>query len=301
MMTPTISGLLVIDKPSGMTSRSAVDRVQGWFPRRTRIGHTGTLDPLATGVLVLCVGTATRLTEFVQAMPKTYRAGLLLGARSETDDLEGPMTSVEVERIPEAAQVHGALEAFIGEVDQVPPTYSAAKVTGRRAYELARKGRTVTLQPRKVTIYDIDILAFAFPRLEIEVRCGKGTYIRSVARDLGENLGCGALIETLRRTRVGPFQVEDAVALDVEADVAHGRMHPLAAAVADLPQVLVDRQQECDLVQGRTILCAGNDKMATFAGAQTCAALDADGRLIAVGTWDASRSRFAPAKVIANQ
>src|SRR5437763_3982315 len=129
-----MNGWLVIDKPLGMTSRDAVNRAQRWFPRSTRLGHTGTLDPLATGVLVLCVGVATRLTEYVQAMPKTYRAGLVLGARSDTDDAEGTIVPTPNAAVPELAQLHESLRGFVGEIDQVPPAYSAAKVQGRRAY-----------------------------------------------------------------------------------------------------------------------------------------------------------------------
>src|SRR5713101_3174929 len=140
MSDPAINGLLVVDKPSGMTSRDVVDRAARWFPRRTRVGHTGTLDPLATGVLVLCIGQATRLTEYVQRMGKTYRAGLRLGARSDTDDADGTITPAAVDQPPGQEPVQVALEQFIGEVDQVPPAHSAAKVAGRRAYDLARRG-----------------------------------------------------------------------------------------------------------------------------------------------------------------
>src|SRR5262249_34880588 len=173
-------GLLVLDKPGGVTSRDAVDRAQRWFPRGTRLGHTGTLDPLATGVLVLCVGSATRLTEYVHRMPKTYRAGVLLGARSDTDDADGTVTQVAVAAPPDLTAVRGRLDEFLGEIEQVPPAFSAAKVTGRRAYDLARRGDEVVLQPRKVQIYQIDVRGYAWPRLDLEVRCGKGTYIRSL-------------------------------------------------------------------------------------------------------------------------
>src|SRR5262245_64141974 len=142
-------GLLVLDKPHGVTSRAAVDRALRWFPRGTRIGHTGTLDPLATGVLVLCVGQATRLTEYVQDMAKTYRAGLLLGARSDTDDADGVVTSVVGAVAPDPVAVEVALAGFVGEIEQVPPAYSAAKLTGRRAYDLARRGEEVSRRPRR--------------------------------------------------------------------------------------------------------------------------------------------------------
>src|SRR4051794_35563280 len=186
MPPPHPHGLLVLDKPVGITSRDAVDRALGWFPPKTRVGHTGTLDPLASGVLVLCVGRATRLTEYVQAMGKTYVADVMLGGRSATDDAEGPITLVAVHRIPDRAAVEEALSHFVGRIEQVPPAYSAAKVGGRRAYDLARRGADVALAPRTVRVDAIDVRAFDYPRLTLEVRCGKGTYVRSLARDLGE-------------------------------------------------------------------------------------------------------------------
>ncbi len=177
MAEPTMppSGLLVVDKPGGITSRAVVDRAQGWFPRGTRIGHTGTLDPLATGVLVLCVGQATRLTEYVQRMEKVYRAGVRLGARSDTDDADGNVTSVPVTSPPDRDAVTRALQAFLGPIEQVPPAFSAAKDAGRRAYSLARRGQDVNLAPRIVQIYEINLISFDYPTLDLEIRCGKGT------------------------------------------------------------------------------------------------------------------------------
>jgi tRNA pseudouridine55 synthase len=291
-------GLLVIDKPGGMTSRTAINQVQRWFPRGTRVGHTGTLDPLATGVLVVCLGTATRLAEYVQDMPKTYRASLLFGARSDTDDLEGTVTQAEVKKSPDLAAVKAALPNFVGDTEQIPPSYSAAKIAGRRAYDLARRGREVMLQPRKIKIYGIEVVSFDYPRVEIEVRCGKGTYIRSLARDLGKQLGCGALIESLRRTGVGPFGEKDAVSLDVGSAVAHGRILPLAAAIAELPKVVVDQDCERDLQQGRAVTFAVKHEFNNACGNPTCAVLAKNGRLVAIGTWDASKHRLRPSKVI---
>src|SRR5438105_1078430 len=194
-----MNGLLVIDKPSGMTSRDVVNRVQRWFPRKTKLGHTGTLDPLATGVLVVCVGNATRLAEYVQRMPKTYSATIVLGARSDTDDADGTVTPAPGIAAPPLRQLRDALGAFVGTIAQVPPQFSAAKVTGRRAYALARRGKDVALTARPVTEHAIDLLRYEYPLLELEVRCGKGTYIRALARDLGERLDCGGYIQALRR------------------------------------------------------------------------------------------------------
>jgi tRNA pseudouridine55 synthase len=290
-------GLLVLDKPGGMTSREAVDRSLRWFPRGTRVGHTGTLDPLATGVLVLCVGAATRLTEYVQRLRKTYRTGLRLGARSDTDDADGTITPVAVEQPPDRGTVELRLQEFIGPIDQVPPAYSAAKVTGRRAYDLARQGEEVTLRPRRVHIDRIDVLDFAYPRLELEVRCGKGTYIRSLARDLGERLGCGALVETLRRTRVGPFEVGDAVALEADAATARSRLRPLSDAVYGLPWLTLEAADVARLRQGQGVRPAKISIAPAPAAGDEVAVFERNGTLAAVCVLDEG-GRLRPVKVL---
>ncbi len=196
--TENLHGLLVLDKPSGITSRGALDRAAGWFPRGTRLGHAGTLDPLASGVLVLCLGRATRLVEFVQDLPKTYKARIRLGAHSDTDDATGACVPVPDVCPPALGEIQQAIGGFVGPISQVPPRYSAAHVQGRRAYKLARKEREFKLTPRTITIERIAIDAYHFPHLDLTIDCGKGTYIRSLARDLGESLGCGGLIAALR-------------------------------------------------------------------------------------------------------
>src|SRR5262245_11242648 len=181
------NGLLVLDKPQGITSREAINRIERQLPRGVKIGHTGTLDPLATGVLVVCLGRATRLAEYVQAMAKTYRSTFLLGARSDSDDTDGRVTpAVPPEFVPPSlAEVQVQLQSLVGEIEQVPPAHSAVKTGGQRAYQIARAGDSVDLSSRRVTIHGIDVLSYSWPNLEVEVRCGKGTYIRSLARDLG--------------------------------------------------------------------------------------------------------------------
>ncbi|MFL5338824.1 MAG: tRNA pseudouridine(55) synthase TruB [Gemmataceae bacterium] len=278
-----MDGLLVLDKPGGMTSRDALNRVQRRFPRGTRIGHTGTLDPLATGVLVVCVGQATRLAEYVQSMRKTYRSTFLLGARSDTDDADGTVTPVEGPREISRAEIETSLAAFVGEIEQTPPAYSAAKVTGQRAYDLARRGEDVDLKPRRVLIYGIDILACSWPTLEVEVRCGKGTYIRSIARDLGDRLGCGGYVQVLRRMRVGPFSVDDAVGLDSESPP----LRPVAEALAELPHVVVSADEAVRLRQGQTIPHDGSGEVAVF---------DADNGLVAIANADETGKRLRPVK-----
>jgi tRNA pseudouridine55 synthase len=246
-------GLLIVDKPKGITSREAVNRSQSWFPRHTRIGHAGTLDPLATGVLVICVGAATRLIEYVQRMKKIYQARIQLGARSDTDDAEGTIELVDIPRPPEKPVVTRVLETFQGEIEQVPPIYSAAKVAGRRAYKLARTGQDFCLEKRRVMIHALDLQAYNYPWLDIEVACGKGTYIRSLARDLGDHLGCGAFVETLRRTQVGPFVAANAIPLDLHPAEIPGRLLPLSAAVSELPRIVLQDSEILSLRQGQSL------------------------------------------------
>jgi tRNA pseudouridine55 synthase len=289
-MTPRPDGLLVLDKPAGITSRDAVDRALRWFPRGTRVGHTGTLDPLATGVLVLTLGAATRLTDYVQRMPKTYRAGVRLGVRSDTDDANGTLTPVSVAVPPDAAEVARVAAGFVGTIAQVPPAYSAAKLGGRRAYDLARGGEEVTLRPRPVHVYRIDVQAYAWPDLELEIDCGKGTYIRSLARDLGERLGCGGHVRTLRRTRVGPFTAEMGVAPDADAATAHARLLPAAMAVAELPTVRLPEDLLRRLRQGQAV------PLPDGIAAGEVAVLTQAGELAAVAA--AAKSLLRPVKVL---
>ncbi len=209
-----MNGFLVIDKSAGMTSRDCVNRAQRWFPRRTKIGHTGTLDPLATGVLVLCIGAATKLADRVQAMPKQYETRIRLGATSNTDDADGEIVELPATTIPTRRDLESTLARFIGEIEQLPPQFSALKVEGVRAYDSARKGIEVALKPRIVRVDAITLLTYGWPWLDLRIDCGKGTYIRSIARDLGAHFGVGGLVQTLRRTRVGPFTAEQGIGVD---------------------------------------------------------------------------------------
>ena len=285
-------GLLVIDKPAGMTSRDAVDRAMRWFPKGTRIGHTGTLDPLATGVLVLCVGVATRLAEYVQAMKKTYRAGIFLGARSDTDDADGTITPVANASAPSQSSLVAALAELTGPQEQIPPAFSAAKVSGRRAYKLARQGKNPDLQPRSVHVYRMQLLDYRFPNVELEIECSKGTYIRSLARDLGEKLGCGGYVTSLRRTRIGPFTVEQAVSLHEPAV----ELRPLANAVQELPCCIVDAEAISRLRDGQALpLQEVATEKAPTAEADH-AAFDISGNLLAVLKLE--NETWRPIKVI---
>jgi tRNA pseudouridine55 synthase len=283
-----------------MSSREAVDRSLGWFPRGTRGGHAGTLDPAATGVLVLCIGAATRLTEYVQRMKKTYLAVLRLGARSDTDDAEGNITIEPSTEPPTVEAVSDRLKEFIGEIDQVPPAFSAAKVSGRRAYDLARRGHEVTLSPRRVRVFQIRVLGYQYPRLELEVLCGKGTYIRSLARDLGQSIGCGALLECLRRTRIGVFEVSEAVPLDATPDVARSRILPLPTGVAELPSLCADADTLARLRKGQAVPLTSLSYRPTEDGSTPdVAVFDKSNGLCAVASIDESGLMLRPRKVFA--
>jgi tRNA pseudouridine55 synthase len=269
-----MNGLLVIDKPAGMTSRDAVNRVQRWFPRKTKIGHTGTLDPLATGVLVLCVGAATRLADYVQAMGKTYISRFRLGATSTTDDADGAITETPNATPPTREQINLALTSFIGTIEQTPPAFSALKVDGQRAHDLARKGEDVELRARPVRIDAIRVLAYEWPFLDVEIDCGKGTYIRSIARDLGAKLGVGGMVQTLRRTRIGPFTAEQGISLD--AELTSLDLLPPSAAVAGLERVTVDTVSVRRLRQGQRVTSA-------MSGEGDAVLVDEAGRLVGIG------------------
>lgn len=222
-----MDGWLVLDKPAGLTSRDAVNVVQRWFPRGMKLGHTGTLDPLATGVLVLCLGRATKLADVVQGMGKEYRTVIRLGATSTSDDADGEVTETPDPKVPTEAAVREALTAFVGVIEQLPPAVSALKVNGVRAHELARAGKPVDVKPRPVRVDSVELLRYEWPELELLISCGKGTYVRSIARDLGVKLGVGGLVQALRRTRVGPFTTDKSANLDLAPDQGRARVLPL--------------------------------------------------------------------------
>jgi tRNA pseudouridine55 synthase len=226
-------------------------------------------------------------------MSKTYRSRFRLGARSDTDDADGTIAPAPSTVAPDLAAVAARLAEFVGTIEQVPPAFSAAKIAGRRAYDLARRGEEVVLAPRPVRVHALTLLDYGYPLLDVEVHCGKGTYIRSLARDLGERLGCGAYVETLRRTRVGPFRVQDALSLDADADNARRRLLPVETAVAELPRVVLPNADGRRLCQGQAVECTN-----TRSGGGPIAVFDAGGRLLAVAECDPTGNVLRPAKVL---
>jgi tRNA pseudouridine55 synthase len=289
-------GVLNLNKPSGPTSRDVVNQVARSLGR-VRVGHAGTLDPLASGVLVVCVGSTTRLIDSIQRMPKTYRAVIRMGARSDTLDAQGRVEHVADPPIPSEAEVRQAVSTQVGEILQVPPEYSALKVQGRRAHELARAGREVDLAPRSVRVDRIGLVSYAWPLLELEIDCGGGTYIRSLARDLGEALGCGGFVEVLSRTRIGPFTLVDAVDPSTLTRASlPGRLLSPLAAVPDLPRVVLDSVQVAEIMMGRSI--ASGLLAVPSPPSGPVALLGPDGGLIAIAEVDPA-GNIQPRKVLA--
>jgi tRNA pseudouridine55 synthase len=284
-------GLLPLDKPEGRTSHDIVDAVRRSLNVR-RVGHTGTLDPFASGLLILCVGWATRLAEYVTSLAKLYRGVIRLGERTDTDDRTGAVVArSDGWQGLDAAAIRAALATQIGSIDQVPPIYSAKRVAGRRAYDEARRGRAVELEPVRVRIDRLDLLELALPDVTVEIECGSGTYVRAVARDVGAELGVGGHLRELRRIRIGGFDVASALPVDTDVpapDRIRAALLPPESAVAHLPSARLEPEPASVFRQGTPVEWpaeAGEGPVAVYA----------DGRL--VGIADSREGRLRPRKV----
>lgn len=287
---PPRSAVLLIDKPYGWTSHDVVAKLRRLLGIR-KIGHAGTLDPMATGLLVLALGQATRLLQFLSGMDKDYEGEATFGATSDTYDALGTLTITPSAKLPTTEELDRAAAAFRGDIQQIPPAHSAIKIGGRRAYDLARAGQAVEIKPRSVRIERLDILDYHAPAAKFFATVSSGTYIRSIAHDLGQSLGCGAYLSALRRTRVGHFRVEDAVAPEAEM-VRQFSFITMAKSVSHLPQIeLLDDANIQRLMNGMQVPCAPS------AAGETVAALDAQGELIAIGRVDQHACVFIPALV----
>ena len=253
-----IHGWLSIDKPHGMTSTQVVSAVKR-ITDAQKVGHGGTLDPLATGVLPVALGEATKTVQYVMDAPKAYRFTIRLGARTDTDDAEGTVVATSAER-PATEALAEALQRFVGEIEQRPPTYAAVKVAGERAYDLARRGETVELAPRMVRIDRLMLVSRPDPdHVVLEMECGKGAYVRALARDLGEALGCLGHVVQLRRTRVGGFSAAESISLEaLEQAVANDSLPqvlvPVATALVGIPALAVTEPQADRLRAGQPIV-----------------------------------------------
>lgn len=281
-----IHGWLVLDKPQSITSTQAVGIIRRVFNAQ-KAGHSGTLDPLATGILPIALGEATKTVSFAVDGEKAYRFTVRWGAETETDDTEGAVAKTSDLR-PDRGSIEALLPQFHGEIMQVPPAYSAIKVDGARAYDLARDGETVVLDARPVFIDSLQLVDMPDAATSVfEARCGKGTYVRALARDMGRLLGCYGHVIALRRTRVGPFDEAIAVTMDALMAVSDSGdpeqlsrlLQPVETALADLPELLVSQTDAASLARGQTVLIRGRDAPILSGPAYATS----KGRLIALG------------------
>ena len=268
-----ISGALVVDKPVGMTSHDVVQAIRNGTNLR-RAGHTGTLDPRASGVLVILVGPAVRLSEYVSASDKRYQAIIRLGGSTDTFDSEGLVTPTKNPVDVTEAQFEEALQTFVGEIEQTPPPYSAVKVQGRKAYEMARNGEDVELAPRKITVHHLEVLEWTPPEVVIDVHCSSGTYVRSLANDLGVKLGCGAYLVGLRRTKSGRFSLRDSVPLrKLQEAFTAGNWYqyliPAAEALGDWPAVELSPDEVEGVRHGHRVKVSGEPNELKVRGVST--------------------------------
>lgn len=295
-----LSGILNVDKPPGMTSHDVVDVVRRVAGQR-KVGHAGTLDPMATGVLLVCLGQATRVAEYLMAGRKRYRATITLGVTTDTYDADGQVVSSGGATDLACAEIEMALSSFVGSIEQVPPMYSAVKQDGQPLYKLARQGKMVERKPRPVEVDEIVLLDWTSPSLVVEVACSPGTYIRSLAHDLGQQLGCGAYLAALARLSSGQFTLEQAVSLGrLQEAFQHGQeaqyLLPLDEALLDWPAMIVGADDARRIVQGQTV-CGG---LVVARGDEVlCRAYSLDGDFLAIMIYHAETERWRPKKVFA--
>ncbi len=291
----TINGFLLIDKPQGMTSFGVVGRVRKLLAVR-KAGHCGTLDPLATGLLIVCLGKATKLARFVLGSRKSYQAAITLGATTDTYDREGTVQPGKSDIIPTSDEIKQALKGFVGRIKQTPPIYSALKVNGKPLYKYAREEAEVAVEPREVVIESIELTEYSYPTLKLSVTCGSGTYIRSLAHDLGQQLGCGGFIEELRRERVGDTSVESAISLEelervvtrcktkAEVPSAIGRAFVELEDMITLPAITVEDGKRSQVEHGVPLCAEDISQPADELAANQLVALRASsGDLLAIG------------------
>jgi len=281
------SGLLILDKPHGIPSFKAVQALKRWF-RWKKAGHVGTLDPLATGVLPICVGKATRLIPYIMGYEKGYEALIRLGAETLTQDREGAVTRMYCgRRYPSPEAVEDVLGRFKGEVEQVPPMYSALKYKGRRLYEWARDGEDLPRKPRMVRIEEITCLSYAYPFLLVEITCGRGTYIRSLAADIGRDLGTGGHLWALRRLRVGEYTIERAIQWEAIERMDRGAMEGALISMGEmlhfLPAVRVDRKGKAAMANGQAFTLVNPLPAAPFDKNPIVRIEDPDGAFLGLG------------------
>jgi tRNA pseudouridine55 synthase len=292
--------MLNIDKPAGMTSMDVVRRIKR-ASRQKRVGHGGTLDPMATGVIAVCMGQATRMMEYLINGTKEYRGQIALGVETDTYDALGEV--VRTSELPPIGQEElvGALEAFVGTIEQVPPMYSALKRQGKRLYELARAGVEVEREPRRIEVTSVSVIDWSPPNVTVDVVCGRGFYMRSMAHDLGEALGCGGHLRTLVRNRSGPFKLDQAITLDeAEGKFAQGVWHEALYApdfvVGHLRAAVVGKRVEEMIRQGRPI--PEGLRIPGSRPNEQCRVYGIDGGFLAILSFNASMRQWQPDRVL---
>lgn len=280
-----MNGILLMDKPAGWTSHDVVAKLRGILGER-RIGHSGTLDPMATGLLVVFVGRATKAVSFSEAHEKAYTAHLRLGVVTDTQDITGTVLETHPVTVTQS-ELNAVLESFRGEIQQLPPMYSAIKIGGKKLYDVARKGGEVERQPREITIHLLDCTGMAGEDYILEVTCSKGTYIRTLCHDIGQALGCGGTLTALRRTRVGAYSVEDAHTMEeilsLSREQAEALLLPLDSLFSEHPAIQLDAQQER--------LCRNGVEFPTDAGDGTYRFYASNGNFLMLGAVEQHRSR----------
>jgi tRNA pseudouridine55 synthase len=295
-----LSGILNVDKPPDLTSHDVVNAIRRVAGQR-KVGHAGSLDPMATGVLLICLGQATRIAEYLMAGRKRYRATIVLGTSTDTYDAEGEILDSSGRTDFAAKEIQAALDTFVGRIQQVPPMYSALKRGGEPLYKLARQGKTVELQPREAEIDEILLLDWAPPSLIIEVACASGTYIRSLAHDVGQRLGSGAYLGALVRLQSGQFSLEEAVSLGrIEEAFEHGQectyLLPVDEALLDWPAMIVGAGDAQKIVQGQGV---PGEPPANDDGYEQamCRAYSTGGDFLAILTYHPETELWRPKKV----
>lgn len=297
-------GIVIVHKEKGFTSHDVVAKLRGIYGQK-KIGHTGTLDPEATGVLPVCLGSGTKLCDMLTDKDKEYVARLRLGVETDTQDLTG---TVLAEHPVEASeqQVRAAVLSFQGNYQQIPPMYSALKVNGKKLYELARAGKEVERQAREVHIAEIEILSMQLPVVELRVVCSKGTYIRTLCADIGEKLGCGGVMESLVRTRVGSFSLEDAVTLDRLQELkGQGRLEeviqPVESVFQKCPVLHVRKDMTKLLDNGNALTVEQTAEKEQYAEGRWVRVCWPDNRFAGIYAYDESRKRYQPVKMFLEQ
>lgn len=293
-----MDGVIVIRKEKGFTSHDVVAKLRGILHMK-KIGHTGTLDPDAEGVLPVALGKATRLVDMITDKEKTYEAVMRLGVVTDTQDMSGTVLSQTAELHVTEEELRAVIESFVGDYMQVPPMYSALKVNGKKLYELAREGKTVERKPRPVHFYEIEILEIDLPLVHFRVTCSKGTYIRTLCHDIGEKLGCGAAMETLLRTKVGRFTLDDAITLaQTEEAVKNGTIE---SKVLGIEEILAEYPRVCCTKEGDRLLANGNPLVQTLVDAEEkdgwTRMCNSEGNFAGVYQWDEKRDRYFPVKM----